>query len=198
MLIVLYLKKSCFYSTQCYSSPLNKIYQRHPLSWPHSSSAGAQNSIELTNQLFLFTLLTQTFLTTRFNLRIAAFCTSMYRAGPRLSSFKRVCIFFWKMFLVDSSNGILDLVLSLHVLTCSSLQVCILMELLDYGSVKILLQGLSTSITCGSLGGFVTYNCVWSIVTVGYAVAQLDEALRHKLGSQGLDSRWGRWDSPLT
>jgi hypothetical protein len=32
----------------------------------------------------------------------------------------------------------------------------------------------------------------------GYAVAQLVEALPHKPGSRGFDSRWGYWDFSLT
>jgi hypothetical protein len=42
------------------------------------------------------------------------------------------------------------------------------------------------------------FSAVKKKMTMGYAVAQLVEALRHKPAGCGFDTQWGHWDFALT
>jgi hypothetical protein len=76
--------------------------------------------------------------------------------------------------------------------------------------LRLGLQGDSSDVTTNNLGYFLIAshplqpllfaqpNNLWRILQMGYAVAQLVEALRYKPKVRGSDSRWSHWNFSVT
>jgi hypothetical protein len=103
----------------------------------HSSLAGCQNNRGFTDEPILIHCFAGKFLTVQPVLRITAFCTGMYKAGMGLSSFRLSRNLFRTLPVVASTNRIIQAVFRCHVLTSSSFKVCVLLELLGGGAVKV-------------------------------------------------------------
>jgi hypothetical protein len=128
----------------------------------HSSSAGSQKSASPTDQAIFIHRYEKNFLTIQHILSIGALCIRIYRAGQKLNSMKLLCNLFgfvWLITTVVSTSGIVQAIFRWHILMLF-LQVCILLELLGDGAVKVVTVRNYCIYQVSFFGGFFAHNFV--------------------------------------